>query len=170
MPLSRRDLLASGAFGTALLANACARAKPPDDGKLHLRLSTWGEPVELEAFRQVIRRYEALHPDIRIDLHIMSYNVRNQVDMLIAAGLGPDLVRVQYLEVGRYSPSGALIDLTQYIPPHLGSEFTQQTWTAVQYRGRPHALPHHTDTSAILYNRGAFDKIGIKPPQTLKES
>ena len=171
MSLSRRGFLAGAGSGTAaLFGNACSRAQPPNDGKLHLRLSTWGEPVELEAFRRVIRRYEALHSDIRIDLQIMSYNVRNQVDMLIAAGLGPDLVRVQYLEVGRYSPSGALIDLTKYLPPHLGSEFTEQTWAAVQYRGCAHAIPHHTDTSAILYNRGAFQKIGIKPPQTLSES
>ena len=171
MPFSRREFLATAASGTAALVNgACSRAKQPNDGNLHLRLSTWGEPVELEAFRRVIRRYETLHRGIKIDLQIISYNVRNQVDMLIAAGLGPDLVRVQYLEVGRYSPSGALIDLTKYIPPHLGSEFTEQTWTAVQFQGRPHALPHHTDTSAILYNRGAFKRIGIEPPQTLSES
>lgn len=158
--LSRRSLLAG-----ALLTQSCQRVVPRD-GKIHLRLSTWGEPAELGAFRTIIERYQRNHSDVAIDLEVISYRTRNQVDTLLAAGLGPDLVRVQFLDVGRYAPSGALIDLSKYLPVGLAEEFTDQTWAAVRYNGRVHALPHHTDTSAIYFNK----KIGIRAPESIEQS
>lgn len=158
--LSRRTFLAG-----ALAAQSC-QTRNARDGKIHLRLDTWGEPAELAAFRNAIVRYERLHPDVAIELEIISYRTRNQVDTLLAAGLGPDLVRVQYLDVGRYAPSGALIDLTSYLPPSLKEQFTAPSWAAVEYRGGVHALPHHTDTSAIYFNR----RTGMKAPTSLEES
>lgn len=165
MRTSRRAMLSS-----SLLTAACSRKLRPRDGKLHLQFSSWGEPVELRAFRRVIGRYQALHPDIRIDLEEISYNERSKIDMRIAAGVGPDLLRVQYLDVGRYAPSRALIDLSPYLPAALGNDFTPQPWAAVQYKRGVHALPHHTDTSAILYNKAAFRKLGIRVPETVSDS
>ena len=135
-----------------------------------MRLASWGEQVELAAFRRVIARYEALHPDVAIDLEEISYVGRSQIDTQIAAGVGPDLLRVQYIEVGRYTPSKALIDLSPYVPAGLGEQFTAPTWTAVLYQGRPHALPHHTDTSVIFYNRTLFRKLGIRVPERIEDS
>ncbi len=126
--------------------------------------------VELAAFRRIIERYQAQRRDVAIDLEEISYRERAEIDTLLAAGVGPDLFRVQYQDVGRYAPSGALINLSKYLPKDFGEQFTPQVWTAVQYKGQPHAFPHHTDTSAILYNKTLFDRIGIRPPQTLEES
>ncbi len=164
--LSRRAILAAGLAAGA----ACTRRDAGHRSEIRLRLSTWGEPVELAAFQSIIQRYERLHPGIVIDLEQIGYRSRTEVDTLIAAGVGPDLFRVQYLDVGRYSPSGALIDLSQYLPPGFGDQFTAPTWTAVRYKDRPHALPHHTDTSAILYNKTAFHRLGIKVPAHIDES
>ena len=127
-------------------------------------------PVEMRAFHQLAARYEQQHPRVAIEVEQVGYQTRDAVDTLIAAGVGPDIIRVQYLDMGRYSPSSALIDLSKYLPAHTAAEFTDQTWAAVTYKGRTHALPHHTDTSAILYNKTAFDRLGIKPPQSLEAS
>jgi multiple sugar transport system substrate-binding protein len=40
----------------------------------------------------------------------------------------------------------------------------------VQYEGTPYALPHHTDTFAVFYNTGMFDKLGIEVPKSLDQS
>ncbi len=165
MQLSRRTLLAS-----ALGAAACDRRPQFRDGKIHLRLATWGEQVELLGFRRVIARYQALHPNVVVHLEEISYNERSQVDTQIAAGVGPDLLRLQYLDVGRYTPGAALIDLSPYIPANLGEQFTPQVWAAVLHNGKPHAMPHQTDTSAIIYNKTMFRKLGISVPQSLDQS
>ena len=166
MRLSRRALL-----GSALAVSAaCRRNSQPRDGKLHLRFATYGMEVELAAFRRIINRYQAQRRDIAIDLEQVSYKERAEIDTLLAAGVGPDLFRVQYQDVGRYAPSGALIDLSKHLSKDFGEQFTAPVWTAVQYKGRPYALPHHTDTSAILYNKALFDRLGIRAPQSLEES
>ena len=164
--VSRRALLG----GALAAATACRRNSQPRDGKLHLRFASWGMQVELAAFRRIIRRYQDQRRDIAIDLEEISYRERAEIDTLLAAGVGPDLFRVQYQDVGHYAPSEALINLSKYLPKNFGEQFTPQVWTAVQYKGQPHALPHHTDTSAILYNKTLFDRIGIRAPQSLDES
>ncbi len=171
----REDLMTRRSMGSALvglsLAGGCShRSSTAADGRTHLRFSTWGEPVEIAAFRRVIERYHQTKPGIRIDLEEVSYKYRSQIDAQIAAGVGPDLLRVTYLDIGRYSPSSALIDLSRYLPASLGIEFTEPVWTAVKFEGRPHALPHHTDTSAILYNKTLFDQLGLRAPERIEDS
>jgi multiple sugar transport system substrate-binding protein len=56
------------------------------------------------------------------------------------------------------------------LEPNYGDAFTPAIWQAVNYEGRPYALPHHTDTMAIFYNTDMFDTLGIEVPQTLEES
>lgn len=163
--LSRRALLAGG-----LGCVACQRPGPPRDGKIHLRFTSWGSQAEMDSFREIIRRYQALHPKVAIDLEEISYRTQSSIDVQLAAGIGPDLFRVEYTNVGRYSPSGAIIDLSQYLPPDFGDDFTAPVWAAVQFEGKPHALPLHTDTSVILYNKSLFSRLGIQPPEVLQNS
>ena len=163
--IARRALLSS-----FVAAAACSRRANEKDGKVHLRFSVYGEPVEMRAFHKLVDNYEQLHPKIKIQLEQIGYRDRTEIDTQIAAGVGPDVFRVQYLDVGRYSPSGALIDLSPYLPANLGDAFTAPTWTAVLYKNRPHALPHHTDTSAILYNKTLFDRLGLHAPRHIEES
>ncbi len=124
----------------------------------------------MAAFQRVIDRYEALHPKIKIDLDQVTFKFEEQLDTRIAAHVGPDMFRLQYLNMGRYTPSQALADLSPFIPRNLGDEFTAPVWTAVTYKGRPYALPHHTDTSAIQYNKTLFDQLGIHPPKQIEKS
>ncbi len=148
--LSRRALI-----GTVLASAACRRPSFRD-GKVHLRFSSWGSTAEVQSFRNIIRKYEQLHPDVVIQLEEISYRTQSSIDVELAAGMGPDLFRVEYTNVGRYSPSGAIIDLSPYLHPGFGDDFTAPVWAAVHYQGKPHALPHHTDTSAILYSKVCF--------------
>ena len=41
---------------------------------------------------------------------------------------------------------------------------------AVTFKGRPYAMPHHTDTFALYYNRDMMDKAGITLPTRLDQS
>ncbi len=164
-PITRRALLASG-----LGAAACGRKNRDSGKKARLQFAFYGEPIEVRVFDRIVNRYQELHPEIAIEREHISYQSRPDIDTLIAAGLGPDVFRVQYMDIGRYSPSNALIDLSKYLPSDFGDQFTPQTWAAVQYKGKPHALPHQTDTSAILYNKTLFNRLGIRAPQSIEES
>lgn len=135
-----------------------------------LSFLVWAGTAEEEGFRGAIRRYEEKNPGVRIRLIVAPYDNYVKLNTLLAAGVAPDLVRCQYQMLGRYSSAEAFVDLSGYLEPDYGDAFTPALWQAVNYEGRPHALPHHTDTFAVFYNKDIFGKLGIEVPQRLEES
>jgi len=159
--------LGAYALGLAGCGGATSGAgSSPDE----LSFLVWGGTAEEEGFRGAIRRYEEKNPGAKIDLLVAPYDNYVKLNTLLAAGLAPDLVRVQYQMLGRYSAAEALVDLSEYLEPGYGDAFTPALWQAVGHEGRPYALPHHTDTFAVFYNKDIFGNLGVEVPQSLAES
>lgn len=136
-----------------------------------LTFQTWANEAEEEGFRGVIERYREKNPDVSVKLEIVPGDQQyEKLDTRLAAGEGPDLARLQYQAIGRYSSQGALADLSEYLDDGYGDAFTPAFWQAVQYEGTPYAIPHHTDTFAVFYNTDIFDRLGVEVPQSLEES
>lgn len=171
---TRRDFLKVG--GGALLGAyalglaGCGAASSGGSSSDALSFLVWGGTAEEAGFRGAIKRFEERNPGAKIDLIVAPYDNYVKLNTLLAAGLAPDLVRVQYQMLGRYSAAGALVDLSEYLEPGYGDAFTPALWQAVSYEGKPYAVPQHTDTMAVFYNKDIFGKLGIEVPQTLEES
>jgi multiple sugar transport system substrate-binding protein len=151
-------------------ASACARSRFPRDGRTHLTFLAWGDGEEWSAFEDIVADYHRVQQRVRIHLDQVSYKFTEHLQIRLAAGVGPDLFRVSYMDLGRFTPSGSLIDLTPHLPPETAAQFTPTLWSSVLYGGRPHALPHHTDTSALLCNQKLFKSAGIPLPRTIEEA
>jgi ABC-type glycerol-3-phosphate transport system substrate-binding protein len=161
----RRTLLAGAA--TSLLAPRLARAQTP----ITLTMAVWAAQAEEEAFNAAIARYKAVRPEVTIKLEVSGNagQTYQNVDTRLAGRQGPDLFRVQYQQVGRYASARAIIDLTQHVASEA-ADFGPAFWNAASYKGRQFAMPHHTDTFAVYYNREMFQKIGVEPPTTLDKA
>ncbi len=173
--LTRRDFLKVGGgtlAGAYVLGLAGCGGSESGSGSGQLRFQTWASTSgEQKGFRGLVERYEKKNPDASIKLEIVPGEQQYaKLDTRLAAGEGPDLARMQYQAIGRYSSEGALVDLSEYLPGGYADGFTPAFWQAVQYEGAPYALPHHTDTFAVFYNTGMFDEVGIEVPQSLDES
>lgn len=83
------------------------------------------------------------------------------MDSSLEAEQGPDLFRVTYTDFGCYAASNVLIDLSEYLPPDFPDAFTEGLRAAVEFEGVPYGVPHHTDVSAIVYNKDLFRSAGI---------
>ncbi len=164
--LGRRAVLGTAAAG--FMAGRPARAQAPRT----VTMSVWGNEAEDAAFRAVIARYMALHPDVTIRLEVGGAGMQyyQQVDTRLAGRQAPDIFRVQYQQVGRYASSRALVDLGKYIDASDTADIAPAFMQAVTVKGRPYAMPHHTDTFALYYNRDMMDKAGITPPARLDQS
>ena len=93
------------------------------------------------------------------------------IDAQLQAGNPPDVFRVPYYTFGAYAGRDQLLDLSSHLPGDFADRFTPQAWAAVQNEGKPFGVPHHTDTSVILYNKDAFDAAGVTSvPTTLEEA
>lgn len=153
-----------GDAGTSAPAAAASAGAATGD----LTFSVWGSDAEMAAFNTVARAFEKANPGVKVKVEQLPYDqMRTTLDARLQSGQGPDLFRVTYNDIGIYSSQGVLADLSATIGAD-SAQFIDALWAGVQYEGKPYGVPHHTDTSAILYNKAHFAKAGITDvPTTL---
>ena len=134
-------------------------------------LTTWGSDQEIAAFKKIAADFKAAR-GAEIKIEVLPYDqIRTVVDRRLQAHQAPDLFRVSYIDLGSYATSGALADLSGYMDESFGGAFLPALWAAVQTDGKPFGVPHHTDTSALAYNKSHFEKAGITDvPQSVDEA
>jgi multiple sugar transport system substrate-binding protein len=134
-------------------------------------LTTWGSDQEIAAFKKIAADFKTAR-GAEIKIEVLPYDqIRTVVDRRLQAHKAPDLFRVSYIDLGSYATSGALADLSGYMDASFGDAFIPALWQSVQADGKPFGVPHHTDTSALAYNKTHFTKAGItEVPQSLDEA
>jgi multiple sugar transport system substrate-binding protein len=167
MDLTRRQLLgAAGALALPAVLAGCGFAKSDPGGGAAgadtLTFTTWGTDAELAGFRAVIDRFQKANSGKTVTLNAVPYaQMFTNIDAQIQAGNAPDIFRVPYYTFGSYAGRGQLLDLGSHLPADAAARFTPAAWAAVQNSGKPYGVPHHTDTSAILYNKDALSAAGV---------
>ncbi|MFD3443101.1 ABC transporter substrate-binding protein [Microbacteriaceae bacterium 4G12] len=175
MDYSRRGFLgAAGAFAaTGLLAGCAGFSKPASSsGADQLSFTTWGSEAEEAGFRAGIAAFEKANPGAKVTLNLVPYEqMFENIDAQLQSGTAPDVFRVDYGNLGVYSSQDQLLDLSSYFDDSASDAFIPAFWRAVQFDGTPFGVPHQTDTSAVLYNRAAFEAAGITSvPDTLESA
>ena len=167
MQLTRRQLLrTAGALAVPAVLAGCGgfstSASKPDADKDTLTFTTWGTDSELAGFRKAIAAFEKANAGSKVTLNAVPYEqMFTNIDAQLQADKAPDVFRVPYYTFGGYAGRGQLLDLTSHLPTGFADRFTPTAWKAVQNGGKPFGVPHHTDTSAILYNKDALKSAGI---------
>lgn len=186
MTVSRRTFL-GGSLGAATLLGleACSTSvhsntgggsgaattpasKPPGSvktGKVKgtATLTFWGgNQGEIAGFQNAKTKFEAANPGATIKLKIAAYEgFFSNIDRSIQSGNAPDMFRVDYTTIGKYSKAGSLLDLSPYFSASEIDAFLPALWDAVKYNGAPYGVPHQTDTTAVVYSKSAFAQAGI---------
>lgn len=174
MDLDRRHFLtAAGALAVPAVLAGCGFAPsgaPAGSGTDTLAFTTWGTDAELAGFRTAIAAFEKANSGSKVALNSVPYDqMFTNIDAQLQAGNPPDIFRVPYYTFGSYAGRGQLLDLGTKVPNGFSDRFTPQAWAAVQSKGKPFGVPHHTDTSVILYNKALLTKAGVtKIPTTLE--
>ncbi|WP_375425697.1 ABC transporter substrate-binding protein [uncultured Friedmanniella sp.] len=168
--LSRRHFLgAAGALAAPAALAGCGFAvgsgsKAATDA---LTFTTWGTDSELAGFRKGIADFQAANAGATVTLNAVPYEqMFTNIDAQLQAGNPPDVFRVPYYTLGAYAGRGQLLDLSPHLAAGFSDRFTPTAWAAVQGQGHPVGVPHHTDTSAILYNKAVLDSAGISSVPT----
>lgn len=176
MSISRRRFLgAAGAVAAPLVVAGCGFGKASTDqpsGSNSLKFTAWGTDSELAGFRSAIAAFQKANSGTTVELNAVPYaQMFTNIDAQLQAGNPPDIFRVPYYTFGRYAGSGQLLDLSAHLDKSFGDRFTPAAWAAVQNTGKPFGVPHHTDTSAILYNKSVLQAAGITTvPTTLDKA
>jgi len=175
MDLNRRQfMIGSGALTLPALLAGCGFAPRPaatsTTGSQTLTFTTWGTDAELASFSRAIALFEEANQGVTVELNSVPFGqIFTNIDAQLQAGNPPDIFRVPYYTFGSYAGRDQLLNLSPYLESGFSDQFTDAAWAAVQGGQQPFGVPHHTDTSAILYNREALDAAGIGAVPTLLE-
>ncbi|ALE04808.1 hypothetical protein AL755_03760 (plasmid) [Arthrobacter sp. ERGS1:01] len=133
----------------------------PVTGKL--TFAFWGGSAgETAGFNYAKQKFEAANPGTTIQLKVLPYDgFFSAIDRGIGSGTAPDVFRVDYTTIGRYSAKDVLLDMTPYFSTEESAKFLPALWEAVKYNGVPFGVPHQTDTTCLVYNKAAFATAGI---------
>lgn len=122
----------------------------------------------IESWADILaREFNQLYPHVQVEFRVANLE---QIAVMIASGIGPDIVNGaanRFVEMGR---AGAFIDLAPLLAADgIDLAASQTYWPpqleAFQYQGRLFALPQYLGTVAMQYNADMFAYAGIPDPE-----
>lgn len=125
----------------------------------------WGDPPELPPFEEIVSKYQAAHPDVKIEIqHAPWSGYFTRLDAQLAAGAGPDVFFIT--NVPSYASRGALAPLDDLIKASSFpiDEYVPSSLLTHSYEGKLYSIPRDSAPSALYYNSDAFDAAGVAYP------
>lgn len=167
--LAGAAVAATGALGTLGTASAAVIRQPAT-----VRLTAWWGGLAVAqhpAVLQLVSRFEAQHPTIKIDSSFFPTwdEMRQKTLTAMAAGTPPDVFRISVFDVGMFASRNSLLELDPFIKndhTYAPAAFLPACWQNVVYNGKVYALPWNYSAVALLYNPTLFARVGLKRPPT----
>lgn len=125
----------------------------------------WGDPPELPPFEEIVSKYQAAHPDVKIEIqHAPWSGYFTRLDAQLAAGAGPDVFFIT--NVPSYASRGALAPLDDLIKASSFpiDQYVPSSLLTHSYEGKLYSIPRDSAPSALYYNSDAFDAAGVAYP------
>jgi multiple sugar transport system substrate-binding protein len=173
--LSRRAFLGTSVLGGLALAGCgtgfalrSGDGSGSEEGRLSFTL--WAGEAELASFRALADDWSR-GSGVPVAFNVVPFGeLLTGVDANLASDRAPDLFRVTYQDIGLYAAGNALLDLTDLLPAGFVDGFGDAFARAVSYDGRVFGVPHHTDTSMVVYDTEALAAAGVRPPTSLDDA
>ncbi|MGZ5128582.1 MAG: ABC transporter substrate-binding protein [Actinomycetota bacterium] len=162
---------------TAMTLAACTGSDEPEGsataGSLapqEIDVLVWGDPEELEAYRQVVDGYEAAQDTVTVNLIELADRdeLIARLSTSIAGGNPPDLFLLNYRYYGQFQAKSALESMTPYLDAEGGLEsdrFYPEAMEAFQDGGQQTCMPQNVSSLVVYYNEDLFAEAGVKTPK-----
>jgi len=139
---------------------------------VNIKFAYWASAGgESDAFDALVTKFETENPDIKVTKQGGEFkDFYTKLETRIAGNDAPDATRIQFQQVGRYSSNGVLKNISKELPADYSADFLPSLWSAVNYKDGTYAIPQHTDTLAVYYNKDYFEKLGITAPTKLEDA
>ncbi|MHB8064733.1 MAG: ABC transporter substrate-binding protein [Ruminiclostridium sp.] len=155
---------------TGSTTSTAGTSKPAEP--VSIKVAYWASAGgESDAFDALVTKFETANSEIKVIKEGGEFkDFYTKLETRIAGNDAPDVTRLQYQSVGRYSSNGVLRDITKELPADYSTDFLPSLWSAVTYKDAVYAIPQHTDTLAVYYNKNYFEKLGITAPTKLEDA
>jgi len=162
--------LAIGGSATALAARDGATAKRDDP----VTVTFWNgfTGPDRPALEGLVKQFNAAHPDIKVKMSIMPWDVFFQKLLpSFASNKGPVLAAMDSVQLPRFATKGVFQDLGDLIGDSKldTSKLVKSAYDAGKWEGKQYGIPMNFTTLLLYWNKGMFKAAGLnpnKPPTT----
>jgi multiple sugar transport system substrate-binding protein len=146
-----------------------AEAPPAAEEKVELRFWMHQNPAFIEANEELIRRFEAEHPDVTIKLESFEYDLFIQtLQTAMPAGTEADVMELFGTWVCSYAEGGRLAEMPESVMSRTQAEelFFAAPLEGYDCSGKLYGLPHefNIENGAALVNPVLFEAAGVAYP------
>jgi multiple sugar transport system substrate-binding protein len=130
----------------------------------------FGDPEEIQAYRNVIAAYENQHPDV--DVKMIEASDRDdliaRLSTSFAAGTPPDLFLLNYRFYGQFAARGVLEPIEDRVDDSdvfQQEDFYEQAMNAFRFDDTLTCLPQNISSLVVYYNKNLFQEAGVAFPK-----
>ncbi len=150
-----------------LLAGGALEASADGERK-EITFSFWGGYKDLELFKEVSERFEAMHPDVKMMLQYVPNDYGEKLPLQLISNSAADILLMDDETYPGYAARGYLEDLQPYIDRDRDKVPVDGFWPtalkAFNYKGFVGGLAWGGFPTVIFYNKDMFDEAGIPYP------
>ena len=151
--------------GVILVAASCGSGG--DDEAASIEFAVFGEPEEVEAYRDVIAAFEEEQDDVDVSLVVAAdrSDLLTRVSTAIAGGSPPDVFLVNYRFYGQFAANGALEpveDRLEDSDAFAPEDFYPVAMDAFRWDDEQLCMPQNVSSLAVYYNRELFEAAGAR--------
>ena len=139
------------------------------DGKEHLTFQIW-DVAQRASMEAMCAAYTAQHPDVVIDVQIVSWNEYwTKLEAAAESNTMPDIFWMHTNQILYYADFGMLADVTDLYadedPSYYQNHFSEiSIGNASGSDGRLYGVPKDKDNVVLVYNKEMFDAAGVAYP------
>jgi len=155
-----------------VLAGCGGEGASKDDGNPSGEVSfmVFGDPEEIQAYRDVIAAYENEQPDVQVKLIEASDrdDLIARLSTSFAGGAPPDLFLLNYRFYGQFAARGVLEPVEERVDGSdvfQQEDFYEEAMDAFRFDGTLTCLPQNISSLVVYYNKDLFKEAGVPEPK-----
>lgn len=123
-------------------------------------------------FQELAKKFNEANPDIEVKVeHLPWPEMQQQLITDISAGTAPDISHMATRWMAGFAKDGALASIDELVSPGFADTFVPTYLDLQKQDGKTWGLPIAASARGLFYNKGLFEKAGIKePPKTWAET
>lgn len=146
--------------------SSCKREKT--NGPVKISFMTGGTRAQQRVTKDLIKRFEKLHPNIKVRLEWGTSGDFYTVMMTRMVGkVAPDVMFMQDFQLPYFASRGQLLDLTPYVERDFKEDikdYYPESLQACTSNGKLYAIPQTMVPLVLFYNKKIFDEAKIPYP------
>lgn len=122
---------------------------PPITGTYVEKLDTW------------VKEYQETHPNIQVEVIATSWDeYTSKATTMALAGEAPDIIEVDYSDIGSYAEMGVGVNLADYLDSSVLADFDQNALDYMTLDGSVYGLPLYISIQALGGNKEMLEAAG----------